>query len=279
MGNRGNLYAVMGNPIEHSLSPYIHPLFAAQCNRSIEYEKICVALDGFPAAATSFFARPRARGLNITVPFKQQAYRLCALLSTRAQQAGAVNTIYHQSEDLYGDNTDGAGLVRDIEQNLCWEIDNKNIVVLGAGGAVRGILPALLEKSEVKIKVLNRTLEKALDLKKQFPEIEVAPLIGADGSITQPIDLLINGTSAFLNAEAFVLPQMIFNPNALAYDLIYSAQNTPFMEWAKLKGATAVSDGLGMLVEQAAESFALWESFHPETASVIEAMRKKLTTA
>ncbi len=267
----------MGNPIEHSLSPDIHSLFASQCDRRIEYEKISVASDGLPQAVTQFFKRPCARGLNITVPFKRQAYEICTALSSRAEHAGAVNTLCQQSQGLYGDNTDGIGLVTDIEQNLSWQIENKHIVILGAGGAVRGILPPLLAKSGTKITLLNRTLEKARNLKHHFPNIDVGALGDADISIGQPIDLLINGTSAFLNDESFTLPHMELNANALAYDLVYSAQQTPFMQWAKLNGATYVSDGLGMLVEQAAESFALWESYRPKTTMVIEAMRKKLT--
>jgi len=270
-------YAVFGNPIEHSKSPAIHAAFAVQTGEDIHYSKQLVAADSFEAAADAFFAEG-GKGLNITVPFKQDAYdyvdtNLTAKLSPRARLAGAVNTLALIDGVVQGDTTDGAGLVRDITANLGWAISAKKVLILGAGGAVRGILEPLLEQLPQHIVIANRTLSKAMQLSKVFAEMGY--LCGCDLEMLegQQFDLIINGTSASLQGDLPPLPDDLLIPGGHAYDMMYSAEPTVFMCWAEQQGAAGVADGWGMLVEQAAESFAIWRGVRPDTAAVMAELR------
>ena len=270
-------YAVFGNPIEHSKSPDIHRQFAEQTGQDLSYSKQLVAEDGFEAAANEFFANG-GRGLNITVPFKQDAYAYVARTTSRARRAGAVNTLTLEADGtILGDTTDGIGLVGDIVHNLGWQIRHKKVLILGAGGAVRGVLEPLLEQQPQHVVIANRTVDKALQLAKGFAEFGYLLGCGFDMLGEQQFDLVINGTSASLQGDLPPLPDSLINPDAgtACYDMLYGAEPTPFMKWAAERGAL-VSDGLGMLVGQAAESFALWRGVRPETAPVIADIRAKL---
>lgn len=272
-------YAVFGNPIEHSKSPAIHAAFAAQTGQDMTYDKQLVERDGFDAAADAFFAAG-GRGLNITVPFKGDAYAYAARLTPRARHAGAVNTLALQEDGtILGDNTDGVGMVRDILNNLGWEIRGQKVLVLGAGGAVRGVLEPLLQELPQHVVIANRTIDKALQLAKGFAEMGYLLGCGFDMLEAQQFDLVINGTSASLAGELPPLPEGLLTAGGRCYDMMYAAQPTPFMAWAGKQGAIAVADGLGMLVEQAAESFRLWRGVSPQTAPVIDSLRASLTDA
>ena len=271
-------YAVFGNPIAHSKSPDIHRQFAEQTGQDLSYSKQLVAEDGFEAAANAFFASG-GKGLNITVPFKQDAYAYVARTTPRARRAGAVNTLSLEADGtILGDTTDGVGLVSDIVNNLGWEIRHKRVLVLGAGGAVRGVLEPLLEQQPQHIVIANRTVDKALQLSKGFAEFGYLLGCGFDMLGEQQFDLIINGTSAGLQGELPPLPDSLIDANGTTacYDMLYGAEPTPFIQWAAQRGAQ-VSDGLGMLVEQAAESFALWRGVRPETAPVIANLRDQLS--
>ena len=270
-------YAVFGNPIAHSKSPDIHRQFAEQTGQSLSYQKQLVDEQGFDEAADAFFA-DGGKGLNITVPFKQDAYAYVARTTSRARRAGAVNTLTLEADGtILGDTTDGIGLVGDIVHNLGWQIRHKKVLVLGAGGAVRGVLEPLLEQQPQHVVIANRTVDKALQLAKGFAEFGYLLGCGFDMLGEQQFDLVINGTSASLQGDLPPLPDSLINPDAgtACYDMLYGAEPTPFMKWAAERGAL-VSDGLGMLVGQAAESFALWRGVRPETAPVIADIRAKL---
>lgn len=268
-------YAVFGNPVEHSKSPAIHTAFAAATGEDIVYQKQLVDEDAFAKAADDFFAAG-GKGLNITVPFKQKAYSYAAKLTARARHAGAVNTLSLQSDGIIlGDTTDGVGMIRDIQDNLGWDIQGKKVLVLGAGGAVRGVLEPLLELLPQHVVIANRTIDKALQLSKGFAEMGYLLGCGFDMLPGQQFDLVINGTSASLAVELPPLPDDLLVAGAVCYDMMYGAEPTVFMNWAQHHGAYAVADGLGMLVEQAAESFAIWRGIRPETQEVITALRRQ----
>jgi shikimate dehydrogenase len=270
-------YAVFGNPIAHSKSPDIHRQFAEQTGQDLSYSKQLVADDGFESAADAFFAAG-GKGLNITVPFKQDAYAYVARTTPRARRAGAVNTLSLEADGtILGDTTDGVGLVSDIINNLGWEVRHKRVLVLGAGGAVRGVLEPLLAQQPQHIVIANRTVDKALQLSKGFAEFGYLLGCGFDMLDEQQFDLIINGTSAGLQGDLPPLPDSLIDANGATacYDMLYGAKPTPFMQWAAQRGAK-VSDGLGMLVGQAAESFALWRGIRPETAAVIASLRAQL---
>ena len=270
-------YAVFGNPIAHSKSPNIHHQFAEQTGQDLSYSKQLVADDGFETAADAFFASG-GKGLNITVPFKQDAYAYVARTTPRARRAGAVNTLSLEADGtILGDTTDGVGLVNDIINNLGWEVRHKRVLVLGAGGAVRGVLEPLLAQQPQHIVIANRTVDKALQLSKGFAEFGYLLGCGFDMLDEQQFDLIINGTSAGLQGDLPPLPDSLIDANGATacYDMLYGAKPTPFMQWAAQRGAK-VSDGLGMLVGQAAESFALWRGMRPETAAVIASLRAQL---
>lgn len=276
VNNDADRYAVFGHPIKHSRSPQIHTAFAEQCKQRLSYRAQLVELGGFAAAATAFFAGG-GKGLNITVPFKLDAYAFATELSGRARRAGAVNTLAAQSDGtIYGDNTDGVGLVRDIEQNLAWEITGKRVLILGSGGAVRGILEPLLKRHPSLVIIANRTVDKAQQLAREFADLGEVSGCSYEALIGSRYDLVINGTSAGLHGDMPPLPDDILSEGCCCYDLTYGAQPTPFMRWAAGEAAWAVADGLGMLVEQAAESFCIWRGVRPATRPVISMLRASL---
>lgn len=269
-------YAVMGNPIAHSKSPQIHALFAEQTGQQIEYEALLVELDGFTAAVERFQAEG-GKGLNVTVPFKQQAWALIKDRSERAELAGAVNTIiFNDDGSRSADTTDGIGLVRDLTENNGIELQGKCILVLGAGGAVRGVLQPLLEQKPQLVIVANRTGSKAVDLAKQFNGFGDVFGCGFDVLPGQQFDIVINGTAASLEGEVPPLPDDLLYENGSCYDMMYSAEPTAFQQWARAHGTVKALDGLGMLVEQAAESFLLWRGVRPETQPVIAQLRAEM---
>lgn len=266
-------YAVMGNPVAHSKSPRIHATFAHQFKHQIEYTAIQVDEGGFAQAVEQFRANG-GEGLNVTVPFKQEAYRLADHLSERARTAQAVNTLKCEPDGrLFGDNTDGTGLVHDLEKNLGVHLKDKRILVLGAGGAVRGVLQPLLHRHPAIIVIANRTVSKAKELAEEFAHYGQLEASSFEALKGKHFDLVINGTAASLKGEIPPLPLNLFTRHALAYDMMYGEKSKPFLDWAALHGAEQVADGLGMLVEQAAESYLIWRGVRPETKPVIEKLR------
>jgi shikimate dehydrogenase len=260
-------YAVIGNPIEHSKSPLIHAAFARQTRQDIEYGRILAPLNGFLGAVLGF-RNAGGKGLNVTVPFKLEAFRMATRLTQRAQDAEAVNTIKFEGDVILGDNTDGTGLVADIQQNHGGIIANRRVLLLGAGGAARGVICPLLDRRPASLTLANRSVDKAESLQRHFGGITVSSYEALPG---QTFDIVINATSAGLTDTALPITSDLFSPNVLAYDMVYGRE-TPFMIMAREQGAT-VADGLGMLVEQAAESFFIWRGVRPETASVIQLLR------
>jgi len=270
-------YAVLGNPIGHSKSPRIHALFATQTGQDMGYEALLAPLDGFAATVAEFVAAG-GRGANVTVPFKEEAFRLASRRSPRAEAAGAVNTLSFGNGEIVGDNTDGAGLVRDLKTNLGCELAGRRILLLGAGGAARGVILPLLEEQPARFVIANRTAEKAARLAGEFTgetaKRGLIPLQGGgfDDLAGMSFDLVINATSAGLSDTALPLPDTAFAPGSLAYDMVYGRE-THFMAQARRAGCR-VADGLGMLVEQAAEAFFLWRGVRPQSAPVIAALRQ-----
>jgi shikimate dehydrogenase len=276
--SKPDAYAVMGNPIAHSKSPQIHQAFARQTRQNITYEAILVDAGGFDQAVGNFVATG-GKGLNITVPFKREAWKLVNQRSRRAELAGAVNTIIvTKDQGLTGDNTDGVGLARDLIQNHGMQLQDKTILLLGAGGATRGVLEPLLNENPALVLIANRSPDRAHELAGIFSKFGKVKGCGFTALVqqTQTWDIIINATSASLQGEAPDVPASIFNDNRFCYDMMYSAQPTAFMRFAGEQGAMRCVDGLGMLVEQAAESFHLWRGVRPQTGEVIEAIRKKL---
>ena len=267
-------YCVMGNPVAHSKSPQIHTAFAEQTQQNIFYQAIHVD-DGKFIAALKEFQAQGGKGLNITVPFKGEAWEISENRSNRAERALAVNTIsFDDAGNIIGDNTDGVGLIRDLTINHDISIKDKDILILGAGGAVRGILDPIFDKEPGKVVIANRTISRAEELADIFSDRVDISTCGFDELAISRFDIIINGTSASLQGEVPPLPENLLNDNACCYDMMYSMSDTPFVSWAKAQGATKASDGLGMLVEQAAESFFIWRGFRPETRQVIYALRK-----
>lgn len=271
-------YAVMGNPIAHSKSPRIHSLFAEQTGEALHYTAIQVDPGGFEQAVGNFIASG-GKGLNITVPFKQEAWQLVDSRSDRAERAGAVNTIKIEDSKLFGDNTDGIGLVNDLVHNNGIILNNKRILLMGAGGAARGVLALLLEQDPVMLVIANRTESRARDLAKEFSDLGHVQGCGYDETLaSHQFDVLINATAASLQGELPPLPEGLIADAGSCYDMMYGAKPTPFMQWAERQGATTILDGLGMLVEQAAESFSLWRGVRPETLAVIKLLRQEMQT-
>ena len=267
-------YCVMGNPITHSKSPHIHKAFAEQTQQNIFYQAIHVD-DGKFIAALKEFQAQGGKGLNITVPFKGDAWEISENRNNRSERALAVNTIsFDDAGKITGDNTDGVGLIRDLTINLEISIKDKDILILGAGGAVRGILDPLFDKEAGRITIANRTVRRAEELADMFSDRGDILTCRFDELAGSGFDIIINGTSASLQGEVPPLPENLLNDNACCYDMMYSMSDTPFVSWAKAQGATKASDGLGMLVEQAAESFFIWRGVRPETRQVIDALRK-----
>lgn len=268
-------YAVLGNPVAHSKSPQIHAAFARQTGEKIDYQSLLIPIDEF-AGCTSDFIEGGGRGFNVTVPFKQEAWQLVNRSSERAQVAGAVNTVtVEQDGRLSGDNTDGAGLVTDITGNLNWPIKAEEILIMGAGGAVRGVLQSILKEQPARLVVTNRTFERAEILVDEFKLMGNISALPMD-RLKDPFGLIINGTSASLQGEVPDLNPSAVASNSHCYDMMYAAATTPFNRWAVGIGAGSVSDGLGMLVEQAALSFEIWRGILPQTKPVIERVRAVL---
>jgi shikimate dehydrogenase len=258
----GDRYALVGNPVAHSKSPLIHAAFARATSQDLDYGLIEAPLDGF-AATVARFRAGGGRGLNVTLPFKQEAFRLCARVSERARIAQAVNTLV--LETGFGDNTDGIGLVRDLSHNVKHKFGV--VLLLGAGGAAQGVVGALLEAGAARVVIANRTVSKARALAARFPGASASDYQGLEGEY----DLVINATSAGLADQAPPLPVGILRSGVLAYDMVYGRE-TPFLAAARRAGA-CTCDGLGMLVEQAAESFFVWRGVRPQTGPVLEKLR------
>jgi len=267
-------YAVMGNPIAHSKSPRIHRLFAEQTGEPVHYQAIQVDPGGFSQAVGNFDANG-GKGLNITVPFKQEAWELVTERSERAERAGAVNTIKFVDGKIFGDNTDGVGLVNDLLNHQI-AIKDKRVLLMGAGGAARGVLAPLLAQQPAQLVIVNRTAERAEDLAEQFSDLGKLEGCGYDDIEGRQFDLVINATAASLQGELPPLPDSLLAAKACCYDMMYGAEPTTFMQWATQHGAGKVMDGLGMLVEQAAESFYIWRGVRPETKPVIAQLRKEM---
>jgi shikimate dehydrogenase len=260
-------YAVIGNPVTHSKSPWIHAQFARATGEDIEYGRLEAPLDGFVRVVEAFRAQG-GKGLNVTLPFKGEAFRFCAGTSERATAAQAVNTLLLDRGKPWGDNTDGVGMVLDLTANLGRRLAGARILLLGAGGAAQGVLAPLAQAGAAEIVVANRTLPRAQAL---AARVAGATGCGFDALAGQSFDLVINATSAGLSGELPPLPRGLFQPSALAYDMVYG-RDTEFLAMARAAGA-GTSDGLGMLVEQAAESCLLWRGIRPETGAVLAALR------
>lgn len=270
MSDMSDLYAVIGNPVEHSKSPQIHAEFARQFNEKIEYIRVLSPRDRFAATVQALRARG-ALGANITLPFKEEAATLVATMSPRAKLAGAVNTLKFE-DGMFGDNTDGIGLVRDIEHNLDTSIAGKRVLVLGAGGAARGILGALAECQPEVLAIANRDRGKAERVALAHADAVHIAVFGY-AELGKDYDIIINATSSSIRRERPPIEASVFARHALAYDLMYAAEPTPFMQFATAAGAALAVDGIGMLVEQAAESYFIWRGKRPKTAPVIALLR------
>ena len=272
-------YAVIGNPIAHSKSPQIHAVFAKQTRQAMHYEAILSPLDGFGETVNNLITQGY-KGANVTVPFKFEAFNLCDELSARAEAAGAVNTLTFEHGNIKGDNTDGAGLVSDIVNNLKIPLQGKRILLVGAGGAAQGVLLPLIAQNPTSILIANRGLEKAQKLVKHVTKNAACHITACDfvtlnqPFLQQPFDVVINATSASLNDASLPISDEVFGVKTTAYDMMYGRE-TPFMAQARANGAQ-VADGLGMLVEQAAEAFYLWRGVRPSTQPVIQQLKQKI---
>jgi shikimate dehydrogenase len=262
-------YGLVGHPVEHSRSPLIHTVFARQTRQRLTYELIEAEPPAFETAVRGFGAAG-GKGLNVTVPHKEAAFALCDEKSAAAQAAGAVNTISIVGGRLHGDNTDGVGFVRDVTVNQHQTLAGRRIVVLGAGGAARGILGPLLAERPAEVTIANRTKERADQVAALFAGTALVVHAFAELAALPPSDGLINATSAGLTGEAPPFPPSLIGPNSFCYDLVYSSRPTPFVVWAKSHGAARAVQGWGMLVEQAAESFAIWRGVRPETKALLK---------
>ena len=269
-------FAVFGNPIAQSKSPIIHMAFAEQTGLTIEYSKQLVDVDGFAAAAHTFFTSG-GQGLNITSPFKYDAFQFADKLTQRAELAEAVNTLALQNDgSILGDNTDSVGLLNDITIHLNWPVQHKRILILGAGGAVRGVLFPFLQAQPTQIVIANRTASKAMDLAEKFREFGAIEGCAYDDLIQESrFDIIINATSASLNGAAIpFIPSNCYSKNTAFYDMTYGSELTPFLIWAKTQGAVKFADGLGMLIGQAAESFTVWTGLKPAIEPVEKLLRQ-----
>lgn len=267
--NHPDRYAVFGHPIQHSQSPRIHNLFAEQTGQSLDYQAQDVPAEQFTDAVSAFFASG-GKGLNCTVPLKELAWAQVANKTPRAERAKAVNTIARQADGgLLGDNTDGCGLVADLTINHKLTLTGSRILILGAGGASRGIIAPLLEQSPASLVIANRTAEKAIQLAKEFQTLAAIEGCGLDPLNGRQFDLILNATSASLSDQLPPLPDTLLADNGICYDLAYGNQATAFVRWGQVHHALKSVDGLGMLVEQAAEAFLLWRGVRPETQAVI----------
>jgi len=273
-----DLYAVFGNPVAHSKSPVIHARFAVATGQKLVYEARLAPLDGFAASIQEFIAAG-GKGANVTVPFKEEAFRLCNRLSGRARRAGAVNTLAFGADGILGDNTDGAGLLHDLEHNLRCALAGRRVLLLGAGGAARGALAPLLAARPQTLTIANLTADKAHELAAGVADLGRVDAGGFPELAGRQFDVVINATSASLSGATLPLPEHLFATESLAYDMMYGPGETLFMTQARQMGAAQCADGLGMLVEQAAEAFALWRGVRPETAPVLAELRALLAVA
>lgn len=271
-----DMYAVMGNPVSHSKSPFIHHEFAKYTKQDIQYSAIEVPLNQFATYVENFKASG-GRGLNITLPFKQQAFELVDECNEFATIAEAVNTIQFTKDKLLGFNTDGIGLVRDLQENYKVEITGRRILVLGAGGAVRGVLFPLLNENPSEILIANRTETTAVNLAKKFSTWGNITAIRFDDLEGQKVDLIINGTSSSITAEQLNLPTSLFCSQTFCYDMMYSSTLTSFLQQSIRAGCQYYADGIGMLIEQAAEAFFIWRGIRPPTESLLKKLRAKNT--
>ena len=271
-------YAVIGNPIEHSKSPDIHLLYADQTGEMLSYEKIFADVSQFTKVVNDFFSNG-GKGLNVTVPFKNAAYEFVDELSDYAKHASAVNTIYKNSAGKYvGANTDGIGLLRDLKKTLRLQLQKKKILIVGAGGATQGIVEPLLNENPAELFIANRTVSKAEKIAKQFEEFGKISSCALSEIPKQVYEVVLHATSASLHSNNIELPSEIISPTTCCYDLLYSDQDTPFMQWAKQHGAEQVIDGFGMLLEQAAEAFYIWRGKRPDTGMAYHYFRPELTS-
>lgn len=274
-------YAVFGNPIAHSKSPFIHDCFARQQAQAMQYRAQEIALDAFDHSVMRFF-EAQGKGLNVTLPFKEQAWRLAAQKTPRATLAGAVNTLWCDASGVIcGDNTDGIGLVNDLQHNQSVTLQSARVLILGAGGAVRGVLLPLIEAGCQEIVIVNRTAAKAQQLVHELSAAlpstrHLTTAVYADLANHQAYDLIINGTSASLDGAIPPVHSAVVGAHTCCYDMMYAARPTAFCQWAIQQQAGRAIDGLGMLVEQAAEAFLCWRGVKPETAPVIELLRQRL---
>lgn len=273
-----DLYCVMGNPVEHSRSPWIHARFAALTGQALAYERQLVALDDFPGAVARL-AAAGGRGCNVTVPFKHEAAALAHTASARVQLAGAANTLVLQDGAIHADNTDGLGLVADITVNAGVALQGRDVLLIGAGGAAAGVLGPLLEQRPRRLVVCNRTLAKAQELVARHAALadhqKVELLAQAQQGLEGDFDVIINATAASLAGAGVPVPAQVLRPGSLAYDMMYGPAAQPFLDWAAAHGAQG-RDGLGMLVEQAAAAFALWRGQQPPAAQVLAELRALL---
>jgi shikimate dehydrogenase len=268
-------YAVIGNPVIHSKSPQIHAAFARANGDNLDFSRLLAPLDGFAAAVAEFHASG-GKGLSVTLPFKLEAVALAKRVSERARRAGAANFLRFEGTEIHADNTDGAGLVCDLRQNLGIDLSGARLLIAGAGGAARGVILPLLGAGLSALCIVNRTADKAQALALEFAGGSGRPALSGGGYASaagQQFDVVINATSASIAGELPRLPAGVFAPGSLAYDLMYADTDTPFMRFASQHGAARIADGLGMLVEQAAESYYLWRGVRPQTASVLQALR------
>jgi len=266
-------YAVVGHPVGHSWSPFIHGMFAKQTGESLTYRMIDLPPERFRSGAIEFFTTG-GKGLNVTVPHKQAAAELVNDLSPAAERAHAVNTISVKDSGLFGDNTDGAGLLRDLAQNIGFVIEGKSVLILGAGGATRGILQPLLAANPSVVLIANRTRSRGEALARLFKDLGIVRAVGLDKIPESSFDLVINATSASLSGETFPIPKETISAATLCYDLSYGKGDTPFTAWATSVGAGQAVKGWGMLVEQAAESFFIWRGIRPDTRPVLQALTR-----
>ena len=268
-------YAVMGHPIAHSKSPFIHRRFAAEFGEPVAYEALLVEPGSFSDAVERFRAGG-GLGLNVTIPFKEEAFALASRRTDRAQRAGAVNTLWFDGATVCGDNTDGIGLVRDLTSNLAVRIEGRSVLLLGAGGAARGVIGPLLDERPKRLVTANRTVARAVELARRFGGQGAVSAVGLDALPAGGFDLVVNATAASLAGLLPALPRGTLRTGGVAYDTAYAARPTPFVKWGTEEGAAIATDGVGMLVEQAAESFRIWRGRAPRTASVVEALRAHL---
>jgi len=268
-------YGVVGHPVSHSLSPFIHAMFARETGQAMSYRPFDVRPEDFETRVREFFA-DGGLGLNVTLPHKVAAGELADELSERAAHATSVNTLAFQDGRLLGDNTDGAGLVRDLCDNLGVVITNRRLLIIGAGGATRGILAPLLGLEPTAVVIANRTPERAAALAAAFTDLGVTQGVGFEDIVPEPFDVIVNATSASLSGDIPPIPAAAIGPDSVCYDLAYGRAASAFVQWATRLGCARAEQGLGMLVEQAAESFRLWRGVRPATQAVLEVLRERV---